>query len=322
MNRSQLLCFGSLWAAGAFLFGIGCNAILDNNEGVLVVTDASGTEPPGTGEPAPVDEDSGGQTGPLACSADQHICVDVCVSPDDPAYGCGADTCDACPTPHATAICQNGACAVGACEAGHADCNQRPDDGCETDLSKPESCGACGTVCPASTPMCAAVDGQPGTFHCATGCSAGAPFRCGTTCIDPNANVDNCGVCNKKCPEVANGTRSCKMGVCAFTCNAPFHACGAACAAENDPSACGAACTVCATPPNGKPTCTGGACGVECTPGFGNCDANALNGCEADFATDALNCGGCGKLCVGTCVGGVCEKPVADAGMPDGRVAR
>lgn len=314
MIRTRLFSFSTFCATTAFLVGAGCNAILDNNEGVLVVTDASGTEPPETGEPAPIDEDSGGPSEPGVCGSDQRICGGVCASPDDPAYGCGAASCEACAAPDGTPICKDGACSVGACNPGHADCNQRSDDGCETDLAKPENCGACDAKCPATKPMCTGIDGQPGAFQCTTGCTAGTPFRCGNTCIDPNTNVDNCGVCDKKCPEVAHGTRACTLGACTFTCTAPFHACGNACVADNDPAACGLACTVCAPPPNGKATCTGGICGVECAVGFGNCDANALNGCEADLATDALNCGACGKPCVGTCVGGVCQKVVVDAG--------
>jgi hypothetical protein len=50
--------------------------------------------------------------------------------------------------------------------------------------------------------------------------------------------------------------------------------------------------------------------GGSCNANFADCDKNPLNGCEVEVDNDPLNCGGCGKACgVGTCVGGICQKP-------------
>ena len=53
--------------------------------------------------------------------------------------GCGV-VCDAT---NGTAVCVGGTCGFEGCEDGWADCNLRPADGCETDLTSPENCGTC-----------------------------------------------------------------------------------------------------------------------------------------------------------------------------------
>ncbi|GAC1523009.1 MAG: hypothetical protein NVS3B10_23110 [Polyangiales bacterium] len=56
---------------------------------------------------------------------------------------------------------------------------------------------------------------------------------------------------------------------------------------------------------------------LTCAPGFGDCDGNPANGCEADFAKDPKNCGGCGKTPTEICNGldddcdGVPDEPFA-----------
>lgn len=52
-----------------------------------------------------------------------------------------------CSFPNASAVCVNGNCAIGVCAPGFADCNGVLADGCETNLSSNENCGACGNVC-------------------------------------------------------------------------------------------------------------------------------------------------------------------------------
>lgn len=59
--------------------------------------------------------------------------------------GCG----NVCPSPpNATATCDNGVCSF-TCNAGFADCDGQPGNGCEVNLQTDSShCGNCGTVCP------------------------------------------------------------------------------------------------------------------------------------------------------------------------------
>jgi hypothetical protein len=80
---------------------------------------------------------------------------------------------------------------------------------------------------------------------------------------DLSSNPEFCGGCGHSCPQVANGQRGCKNGVCGI---------GA------------------------------------CNPGFADCNLKPNDGCEANLATDDMNCGGCGLACVvGKCQNGVCK---------------
>lgn len=77
---------------------------------------------------------------PNACGA---ACVDLQSDPRN-CKTCGNE----CNYPHAGSSCAQGACQIGACESGYADCINGPADGCETQLAiDPGNCGACGTRC-------------------------------------------------------------------------------------------------------------------------------------------------------------------------------
>jgi hypothetical protein len=57
--------------------------------------------------------------------------------------------------PHAMPSCAAGVCGVGGCEAGSADCNGDPADGCESQIDvDPANCGKCGNACGGPTPDC------------------------------------------------------------------------------------------------------------------------------------------------------------------------
>lgn len=304
----------------------GCNTILDNQPGTLDPTrpsDASSVEPGADGGPPSNTPDGsssrpdGGQSGTDAnvssdCAGGQHLCHGVCVGDTDPTYGCGAPSCDPCTATHGTAACQGNACVMQACDRGYADCNQLPTDGCEVDLSKATTCGACNATCPAGAPVCAPAGDS---FQCTTGCTPAAPLLCGSECVSPQTSVNHCGACNAKCADVEHGEVGCVGSLCTLTCKPDYHACAGKCAVNSDPMACGPACTVCPLPANATPTCQADACGLVCNPGFGNCNDNLVDGCEAILSSDPLHCGGCGKPCNGgTCNAGVCTPPPPDAG--------
>jgi hypothetical protein len=316
----------------AAVFGLvaGCNAILDNTPATLApvpVADEAGTIPAeGTERPSsPVGEDpaipdagapqraDGG-----ACAPGQHLCHGLCVQNDDPLYGCGAASCTPCVVKNGSARCEGNACAVASCDKGYFDCDGNAKNGCEGDLSKPASCGACNAKCAAAAPVCAPAGPS---FQCGTGCTADAPLLCGgTQCVNPTTAVNHCGGCNNKCPVVDNGTTTCAAGRCGFDCRAGYHKCGAQCAVATDPKACGGACVVCPEPPHAAATCQADRCGFTCSAGFADCNRVAADGCEAALATDPANCGGCGIACAsgGACVNGVCAAPPPPDGGADG----
>jgi hypothetical protein len=226
-----------------------------------------------------------------ACPAGQVRCNGACVSATDPLYGCGSPACTPCSVANGTPVCRGNVCAVAACAPGHADCNNNPADGCETDLSRATTCGACTTACGPTAPLCTPVGA---TFRCSTGCGPAAPILCGAQCVNPLSNPNHCGSCNVACPPRPNATAACDRGVCTSTCNPGFHACGATCVAANDPKACGPACTVCPAPANGVATCTNGVCGGTCNPPYRACGGR----CVAPNDPTA-----CGAACIPCAVG-------------------
>jgi hypothetical protein len=104
--------------------------------------------------------------------------------------------------------------------------------------------------------------------------------------------------------------------MCGYACTSGYADCnrmatdGCEASTDDDANNCGACGQRCALN-NATAACTGGACTVSaCATGFGNCDMNAANGCEATLATDANNCGACGRRCPGRiCVAGACVVP-------------
>jgi hypothetical protein len=57
--------------------------------------------------------------------------------------GCGR----VCALDHATGGCVAGACTIESCESGFDNCDMRPENGCESSLMSPTSCGSCTTMC-------------------------------------------------------------------------------------------------------------------------------------------------------------------------------
>ena len=90
------------------------------------------------------------------------------------------------------------------CAAGRGDCDQRPSNGCETDLlTETGHCGACGRDCPASETC---VDGGCVRPRCR------APeVECGMMCVDLREDSRDCGACGAACSPAAP---RCCGGVC------------------------------------------------------------------------------------------------------------
>ena len=222
-----------------------------------------------------------------------------------------------CPVrPNSTPGCFSGTCVIAACNAGFADCNSNPSDGCETRIASDlNNCGACGKHCvtPNGTPAC--TSGLCVTAACNAGfadCNGNPTDGCE---ISVATDVRNCGTCSRACV-TPNGTPACAAGACVIaSCNSGFADCngnfadGCETQTTTDPNNCGTCGKRCTTP-NGTPACTSGLCvTAACNAGFADCNGNALDGCEVNINTDSNNCGRCGTVCATTsaCAGGICK---------------
>ncbi|HEX7601475.1 MAG TPA: hypothetical protein VF316_07720, partial [Polyangiaceae bacterium] len=148
---------------------------------------------------------------------------------------------------------------------------------------------------------------------------------------DLATDVLSCGSCGNICA-VANGTSACAGGVCKIqSCNAGFSDCDGAypdgCeyadpGFASDPLNCGG-CGISCSFPNASGSCIGGACALgACNAGHSDCDKLPADGCEyadSGFASDPLNCGGCGKKCANgfVCQAGACVANGCPAGFSD-----
>ncbi|MEA2749280.1 MAG: hypothetical protein QOI41_3423 [Myxococcales bacterium] len=206
-------------ATAAALAAVGCNSLLDNRP-ADVNADLFATAPTGDGgalreagrnadasltDPAKASggnaNDADGGTEPLApqCLVGTKPCGDVCVSVDDPYYGCAGPTCERCAPSHGAGACVAGQCAPGTCATGWADCNGLPSDGCEADLSSVATCGACGVACAAAPNADSACAAGACETTCVAGfgdCNHNAADGCETQLLD---DKHNCGECGHRC---------------------------------------------------------------------------------------------------------------------------
>ncbi|MEY4578087.1 MAG: hypothetical protein RL701_2790, partial [Pseudomonadota bacterium] len=184
------------------------------------------------------------------------------------------------------------------CASGYADCDERPGNGCEADLRRLSSCGACGVSCVVRGAITACRAGRCVTLGCADGydtCAGGA--ACESLLDDPR----NCGACGTRC---AGGMR-CIGGRCTpLNCPPGRADCDGItlnqCESSLlDPAQCGGCGIGCpALPRTARVSCERGTCAVgTCEAGYADCDADPSNGCEVDLNTFD-DCGACGASCV------------------------
>lgn len=226
-----------------------------------------------------------------------------------PADGCEVDlsnpaTCGACnavcgaATPLCSASGATFVCTNGCTPSAPVNCN----NACVNPLTNVNNCGACNMKCPVVANGNATCTSGACGFTCKPqfhACNGACPAK-----TDPTA----CGPDCIACPVPAGGVATCTNDACGISCTAPNHVCNGKCV-QNDPTACGAACTACPPVANAVPACAAEKCGFTCSAGFGDCNLLAADGCEATLATDAANCGACGKVCAAgkACVAGACE---------------
>ena len=99
--------------------------------------------------------------------------------------------------PHASALCEAGACKL-RCAAGYGDCNGARDDGCEVSLTTDGDCGACGRTCSADHAQARCIEAQCALTGCETGwgdCNGARDDGCEQPLDRPEA----CGSCDRRC---------------------------------------------------------------------------------------------------------------------------
>ncbi|MEZ4405981.1 MAG: hypothetical protein R3A52_05850 [Polyangiales bacterium] len=233
----------------------------------------------------------------------------------DVANGCETDTltavahCGACGVAcparaNATATCSGSSCGF-TCDAGFADCDGDPENGCEVDTrTSLLHCGACRAACEVANGTGACAAGACTVSACNEGfgdCNGAVADGCET---DTRVTPAHCGACGTACAIPANASPVCAASTCGLgACDAGFADCdmNPANGCEVDTrttlancGACGAACA----PSNATGACVAGACRVAaCADGFADCDMDPANGCEVDIRVAVGDCGRCGNAC-------------------------
>lgn len=208
------------------------------------------------------------------------------------------------------------------CVRGHADCDNNPANGCETDLSRLSSCGSCDRSCVDEHAEMACRDGRCVRIKCDAGyAECAGSGGCQSLLDDPK----NCGSCGKAC---SGSTPRCFGGVCTGdNCDAQRADCdgqsGNGCEqALTSDDHCGGCDQRCQDAPHAVMSCDTGSCAIErCDAGFEDCDKDPRNGCEVDL-NGLADCGGCGKVCAfahsgARCTEGKCERTDCVASYAD-----
>ncbi|MBI5526982.1 MAG: choice-of-anchor D domain-containing protein [Deltaproteobacteria bacterium] len=228
-----------------------------------------------------------------------------------------------CSVANGTPKCEGGQCGIASCLADYRDCDVQYGTGCEVNIKTDvNNCNACGQPCGAVTNGTAGCSGgQCVVANCNTNFDNCDGLYANGCEVDLRTNVNNCGICSKKCT-TANGTPKCENKTCGIqSCNIGFDNCDGnvtnGCETNLTLSATCGTCTnncdaTCATG-NCIAGCASGSCVVQsCLGDWRDCDTQFANGCEADINSNVSNCGTCGFACTvnhgtGQCINKVCS---------------
>jgi hypothetical protein len=229
-------------SAGAFAYGCGVSAFETCAENGTCVGDGGPDSSMQDGSMGNDASDGGGgndvvgsdvtgdvHPGEAGCPSPTTLdCNGTCVDPTQPAH------CGTCNT-----VCEGGTpeCSGGTCSSGCSGTTPTNCSGsCVNEQTDPQHCGGCTNVCPGP-------DGGTGTATCEdAGCGyacsadAGTPLNCGSLCVNPTTDPNNCGGCGAQCGIVANGSPACVAGsdggpTCGASCapGSGYHGAGPGC---------------------------------------------------------------------------------------------
>ncbi len=143
---------------------------------------------------------------------------------------------------------------------------------------------------------------------------------CDNKCVERTDPAYGCDTASCAPCALSHATATCTGGACAVgSCDPGYLDCNGQAAdgcevyGNADPNHCGDCNTDCTKQdPTKQWQCNAGQCQLVCPAGKGDCNQDPSDGCEADLATDANNCGACGRPCSAangyspTCNGGLC----------------
>jgi hypothetical protein len=213
----------------------------------------------------------------------------------DSCGGCGAS----CQNLHGGRSCSSGLCAP-TCSQGFADCDGEPDNGCESDLSRPISCGDCATSCSNEhgTTVCNNGKCLPSCAGNFADCDGEAKNGCETNLM---ADPTHCGSCEKACGTTGQicDSGSCAASPCPIGRGECDHDSSVICESDLQTSSdnCGFCGNVCQLD-HAAVSCRSGSCAIaSCAAGYADCDASPSDGCEVALASTAAHCGSCAVAC-------------------------
>jgi hypothetical protein len=225
-----------------------------------------------------LDCDNDPATGAAGCETDTSSDVDNCGACDN-----------ACTNQHGITDCLAGACSP-YCDNDFDDCDDDPDNGCETSLTTVTDCGGCDTPCEldnaietCENQVCAIADCLDGYQDCDHSPDNGCE-------IHTDQDEDHCGDCHTQCIS-HNGANPCDAGVCSPVCNQHYDSC------DDDPvngcetsllttSNCGGCGEICSLV-HAYESCSTGICRLtSCLSGYANCDGSDSSGCEVRLNTN------------------------------------
>lgn len=256
------------------------------------------------------------------CNGDGTSCEINIETDKDHCGGCTSTPCDSL-YPNATGRCQDRECVLSQCSGNFANCDDNPNNGCETDLLSSEAhCNACNTACSNAGAVTNQCENGVCTLSCEDDfldCDEDGRNGCE---VNRTNDEEHCGTCSTICRTPA-GTYAnlCVDSSCDPDCADTHQDCdgdptnGCESVKDTDAANCGSCGIACGTTNASGTTCVDGACVPTCNPGWGAC-TNPAEGC-----TDPLNsperCGSCSTTCSGAnpyCVDGGCGALLVNSG--------